>query len=78
MEVDFITKIKRTGSLSIINCAEDTKKILKVKKKSESAENAVACIMTLFLPYLKDSLSDDSYNKLQQKLSSFLREYKTK
>ncbi|WP_288958374.1 hypothetical protein [uncultured Treponema sp.] len=53
-----------------------SKRVPQNQKKNESTENAVAQIMTLFLPYLKESISDNSYNQLQQKLAAFLRNYK--
>ena len=59
-----------------MNYAGYSKRILQIQKKNDSPENAVAQIMTLFLPFLKESVSDNSYNQLQQKLGTFLREYK--
>lgn len=59
-----------------MNYAGYSKRIPQIQKKNDSPENAVAQIMTLFLPFLKESVSDNSYNQLQQKLGTFLREYK--
>ncbi len=78
MEADFITKIKSVGSLSTTNYAGNSKNNLQLNKKNESPENAVAQIMTMFMPFLKESISDNYYNQLQQKLGIFLREYKNK
>lgn len=78
MEVDFLTKIKASGSIPTMNNIGYSKRIPQIQKKNESSENAVAQIMTLFLPFLKESISDNSYNQLQRKLGTFLREYKNK
>lgn len=59
-----------------MNYAGYSKRIPQIQKKNDSPENAVAQIMTLFLPFLKETISDNSYNQLQQKLGTFLREYK--
>lgn len=76
METNFLSKIKNSGSIPTINYIGYSKKIPQIQKKNESLENAVAQVMTLFLPFLKESISDNSYNQLQQKLGTFLREYK--
>lgn len=76
MDNNFLTAIKTSGSISTMNYAGYSKRILQIQKKNDSPENAVAQIMTLFLPFLKESVSDNSYNQLQQKLGTFLREYK--
>lgn len=59
-----------------MNYVSYSKRIPQIPKKNESPENAVAQIMTLFLPFLKESINDNSYNQLQLKLGTFLREYK--
>lgn len=76
MDNNFLTVIKTSGSISTMNYAGYSKRIPQIQKKNDSPENAVAQIMTLFLPFLKESVSDNSYNQLQQKLGTFLREYK--
>lgn len=76
MKNEFLSIIKTSGSIQTINCTGYPKRIPQPYKKNESPENAVAQIMTLFLPFLKESVSDSSYNQLQQKLGTFLREYK--
>lgn len=76
MENNFLSAIKTSGSISTMNYIGYSERIPKIQKKNESPENAVAQIMTLFLPFLKESINDNSYNQLQQKLGTFLREYK--
>lgn len=76
MDNNFLSTIKTSGSISTMNYAGYSKRIPQIQKKNESPENAVAQIMTLFMPFLKESISDNSYNQLQQKLGTFLREYK--
>jgi len=76
MEKNFLSAIKTAGSISTMNYIVYAKKAPQTQKKNESSENGVAQIMTLFLPYLKESISDNSYNQLQQKLAAFLRNYK--
>ena len=77
MDNNFLTAIKTSGSISTMNYAGYSKRLPQIQKKNDSPENAVAQIMTLFLPFLKESISDNSYNQLQQKLGTFLREYKS-
>lgn len=77
MENDFMSAIRSSGSIPTINYVGYSKRIPQIQKKSDSPENAVAQIMTLFLPFLKETISDNSYNQLQQKLGTFLREYKS-
>lgn len=76
MENDVLSAIRSSGSIPAINFSGYSKRIPQIHKKNESPENAVAQIMTLFLPFLKESISDNSYNQLQQKLGTFLKEYK--
>lgn len=76
MENNFLSAIKTSGSISTMNYVSYSKRIPQIPKKNESLENAVAQIMTLFLPFLKESINDNSYNQLQLKLGAFLREYK--
>lgn len=76
MENNFLSAIKTSGSISTMNYVSYSKRIPQIPKKNESPENAVAQIMTLFLPFLKESINDNSYNQLQLKLGTFLREYK--
>ena len=68
MDNNFLSAIKTSGSISTMNYAGYSKRIPQIQKKNETPENAVAQIMTLFLPFLKESISDNSYNQLQQNL----------
>ena len=77
MDNNFLSAIKTSGSISTMNYAGYSKRIPQIQKKNETPENAVALIMTLFLPFLKESISDNSYNQLQQELVKLLREYKS-
>ncbi|WP_288748570.1 hypothetical protein [uncultured Treponema sp.] len=77
MDNNFLSAIKTSGSISTMNYAGYSKRIPQIQKKNETPENAVAQIMTLFLPFLKESISDNSYNQLQQNLVKLLREYKS-
>ena len=77
MDNNFLSAIKTSGSISTTNYAGYSKRIPQIQKKNETPENAVAQIMTLFLPFLKESISDNSYNQLQQELVKLLREYKS-
>lgn len=76
MENDILSAIRSSGSIPATAFSGYSKRIPQIHKKNESPENAVAQIMTLFLPFLKESISDNSYNQLQQKLGTFLKEYK--
>lgn len=78
MNNDFLSIIKSSGSITAMNYSGYSKRTHQIQKKNESPENAVAQIMTLFMPYLKESISDNSYNQLQQRLGTFLKEYKNK
>ena len=75
MENDFLSSIRTSGSIQPMTCIGYSKRVPQNQKKNESPENGVAQIMTLFLPYLKESISDNSYNQLQQKLAAFLHNY---
>ena len=77
MDNNFLSAIKTSGSISTMNYAGYSKRIPQIQKKNETPENAVAQIMTLFLPFLKESISDNSYNQLHQELVKLLREYKS-
>ena len=76
MENNFLSAIKTSDSISTRNYIVCAKKDPQAQKKNEAPENGVAQIMTLFLPYLKESISDNSYIQLQKKLALFLRNYK--
>ena len=63
MENDFLSSIRTSGSIQPMTCIGYSKRVPQNQKKNESPENGVAQIMTLFLPYLKESILTISFNR---------------
>ena len=76
MENEFLATIRTSGSIQTMPFVSYSKRAAQNQKKNESPENTIAQIMTLFLPFLKESMNDNTCNQLQHKLEIVLREYK--